>query len=70
MNSKLLETNKHNIMLGGEQIISPLKSFVKNNCIRASVARVAKFCVTNKSRIIFDQKLPFIVKSICCFHLF
>ena len=42
------------IKLGGEQIISPLKSSTKNDCISSSVARVAKFCVTNKSMIIFD----------------
>ena len=49
------------ILLGGEQIISPLKSSVKSKCVRASVARVAKFCKVNKSLIIFDYKLSFIV---------
>ena len=41
-------------MLGREQIISPIKNKTKNDCVRASVAEDAKFCVVNKSMIIFD----------------
>ena len=48
-------------MLGGELIISPLKSSVKKNCVRAYVGSVEKFCVVNKSLIIFNLKLSSIV---------
>ena len=42
------------LVLGGERIISPLKSSMKSSCISSFVARFAKFCLPNKSLIIFD----------------
>ena len=65
-------------MLGGEQIISPLKSSVKNDCISSSIARVSKFCMTNKSSIkgcllllkvfiIFIYKISNVLVALCEF---